>query len=148
MTVIAMSRTEIDRMGVLQDLAANRIKVTDAATLMSLGRRQVFRLAKAYRRHGPEALVSRRRGRPSNRCYPRALRAEVLDIIRARYSDFGPTLAAEKLAQLHGIQLARETARQWMITAGLWKDRRARLKPVHQPRYRRDLCVPKTSHDC
>src|SRR5260370_5990081 len=48
MTVIAMSRTEIDRMSVLQDLAANRIKVTEAATLMSLGRRQVFRLAKAY----------------------------------------------------------------------------------------------------
>jgi hypothetical protein len=47
MTVIAMSRTEIDRMSVLQDLAANRIKVADAAALMGLGRRQVFRLAKA-----------------------------------------------------------------------------------------------------
>ena len=70
MTVITMSRTEIDRMSVLQDLAASRIKVTEAATLMSLGRRQVFRLAKAYAQRGPEALVSRRRGRPSNRCYP------------------------------------------------------------------------------
>ena len=47
MTVIAMSRTEIDRMSVLQDLAASRIKITEAATLMGLGRRQVFRLAKA-----------------------------------------------------------------------------------------------------
>jgi Homeodomain-like domain-containing protein len=54
MTVIAMSRTEIDRMSVLQDLAASRIKVTEAATLMSLGRRQVFRLAKAYAQRGPE----------------------------------------------------------------------------------------------
>jgi hypothetical protein len=27
-----------------------------------------------------------------------------------------------------------------MIAAGLWKDRRARLRPVHHPRYRRD-CV-------
>ena len=60
MTVIAMSRTEIDRMSVLQDLAASRIKVTEAATLMRLGRRQVFRLAKAYAQRGPEALVSRR----------------------------------------------------------------------------------------
>jgi hypothetical protein len=60
MTVIAMSRTEIDRMSVLQDLAASRIKVTEAATLMRLGRRQVFRLAKAYARQGPAALVSRR----------------------------------------------------------------------------------------
>jgi Winged helix-turn helix len=138
MTVIAMSRTEIDRMSVLQDLAASRIKVTEAATLMGLGRRQVFRLAKAYSRHGPQALVSRRRGRPSNRCYPTALHAEVIGLIRERYSDFGPTLAAEKLAELHGIHLGRETVRQWMITAGLWKDRRTRMRPLHQPRYRRD----------
>jgi hypothetical protein len=67
MTVITMSRTEIDRMGVLQDLAAGRIKVAAAATLMGLGRRQIYRLAKSYKRHGAEALVSRRRGRPSNR---------------------------------------------------------------------------------
>jgi Winged helix-turn helix len=123
MTVIAMSRTEIDRMSVLQDLAASRIKITEAAMLMGLGRRQVFRLAKAYGQDGPQALVSRRRGRPSNRCYPTALHAEVIGIIRERYSDFGPTLAAEKLAELHDIHLARETVRQWMITAGLWKDR-------------------------
>jgi hypothetical protein len=55
MTVIAMSRTEIDRMSVLQDLATNRIKVAEAATLMGLGRRQVFRLAKAYSQHGLDA---------------------------------------------------------------------------------------------
>src|SRR6476660_9758993 len=140
MTVIAMSRTEIDRMSVLHDLADGRIRIAEASTLMGLGRRQVFRLAKAYGKHGPQALVSRRRGRPSNRCYPTALRAEVSGIIRERYSDFGPTLAAEKLAELHGIDLARETVRQWMIAAGLWKDRRARLRPVPQPRYRRD-CV-------
>jgi hypothetical protein len=82
--------------------------------------------------------VSGRRGRPSNRCYPTALRADVIGIIRERYSDFGPTLAAEKLAELHDIHLAHETVRQWMIVAGLWRDRRARLKAVHQPRYRHD----------
>src|ERR1019366_2582926 len=70
-----------------------RIKIADASTLMGLGRRQVFRLAKAYGKHGPQALVSRRRGRPSNRCYPTALRAEVIGIIKERYCDFGPTLA-------------------------------------------------------
>src|SRR3982075_2396753 len=138
MTVIAMSRTEIDRMSVLQDLAASRIKVAEAATLMRLGRRRVFGLPKAYSQQGPEALVSRRRGRPSNRCYPADLREAAIGVIRERYSDFGPTLAAEKLADLHDIHLARETVRQWMITAGLGKDRRPGLKPVHQPRYRRD----------
>src|SRR5258708_33205586 len=137
MTVIAMSRTEIDRMSLLHDLVDGRIRIAEASTLRGLGRRQVFRLAKAYGEHGPQALVARRRGKPSNRCYPTALRAEVIGIIRERYSDFGPTLAAEKLAERHGIHVARETLRQWMMMAGLWKDRGARVRPVHQPRNRR-----------
>ncbi len=110
MTVITMSRKEIDRISVLHDLADGRIKVADASTLMGLGRRQVFRLVKAYGEHGPQALVSRRRGRPNDRCCPAALRAEALGIVRERYADFGPTLAVEKLAELHGIRVAREGA--------------------------------------
>ena len=140
MTVILMSRSEIDRMTVPRDLAEERIRVSEAATLVGLGRRQVFRLAKAFRHRGPAALTSRRRGQPSNRSYPMVLRTEVIGIIRERYADFGPTLAGEKLAELHGIRLARETIRQWMMAAGLWKDRRQRMQPVHQPRHRRD-CV-------
>jgi hypothetical protein len=49
-------------------------------------------------------------------------------------------LAAEKLREVHGIALGRETLRLWMIEAGLWLDRKQRRKRVHQPRSRRD-CV-------
>ena len=140
MTVIAMSRQEIDRVHVLRDMAAERITASEAAQLMRLTRRQVFRLAKAYRERGPVALVSTRRGKPSNRSYPAALRTEALALIKANYPDFGPTLACEKLAERHGIHLGVETVRQWMLADGVWRDRRQRLKPVHQPRYRRD-CV-------
>ena len=127
-------------MNVLRDLAEERIRVSEAATLIGLGRRQVLRLAKAFRQRGPAALASRRRGKPSNRSYPGVLRTEVTGIIRECYADFGPTLAGEKLAELHGIRLARETLRQWMIEAGLWRDRKQRKQPVHQPRPRRE-CV-------
>jgi hypothetical protein len=140
MTVIAMSRREIDRMHVLRDMAAGRITASEAAQLMRLTRRHVFRLAKAYRERGPAALISTRRGKPSNRRYPAALWTEVLALIKANYPDFGPTLAREKLAERHGIHLGVETLRQWMLADGLWRDRKQRLKPVHQPRYRRD-CV-------
>src|SRR4051795_9201879 len=140
MTVIAMSRTEIDRMHGLRDLAAGRITVNEAAQLMRVTRRHVVRLAKAYRERGPSALVSTRRGQPSNHRYPAALRTEALGLITANYADFGPTLACEKLAERHGLHLGVETVRQWMLADGLWRDRRQRLKPVHQPRYRRD-CV-------
>jgi winged helix-turn helix protein len=137
MTVIAMSDKELDRMQVLRDLSTKQITVSEAAGLMRLTRRQVFRLAKRYRQDGPAALISRRRGRPSNRSYPAAVRTEALALIKANYADFGPTLAAEKLATGHDLRLGVETLRQWMRAEGIWKDRKQRLPRVYQPRYRR-----------
>jgi hypothetical protein len=56
--------------------------------------------------------------------------------VRRRYDDFGPTLASEHLAR-DGLELNRETLRQWMSEAGLWRPRRRRLKAVHTWRPRR-----------
>jgi hypothetical protein len=137
MTVIAVSDKELDRMQVLRDLSTKQITVSEAAGLMRLTRRQVFRLAKRYRQDGPAALISRRRGRPSNRSHPAAVRTEALALIKANYADFGPTLAAEKLAACHDLRLGVETLRQWMRAEGIWKDRKQRLPRVYQPRYRR-----------
>jgi len=108
--------------------------------LLRLERRQVFRLLKVYRSDGAAGLVSKRRGQPSNRCKPAVLRSNALALIRERYWDFGPTLVAEKLREVHGVTLGRETLRLWMIEAELWLDRKQRRKRVHQPRARRD-CV-------
>jgi hypothetical protein len=135
-----MSDREVTRLEVLRDLDCGRLTTVAAAGLLGLERRQIFRLLKAYRVEGADGLISKRRGRSSNRRKPEALRARALAIIRERYWDFGPTLAAEKLGELHGLVLGRETVRQWMIADGLWLDRKQRLKRVYQPRHRRD-CV-------
>ncbi len=140
MTIRLMSDRELSRFEVLRDLDRGRLTAAAAAQLLRLERRQVFRLLRAYRAEGAAGLISKRRGRASNRAKPEALRTKALAIIRERYWDFGPTLAAEKLGELHGIALGRETLRQWMIADGLWLDRKQRLKRVHQPRSRRD-CV-------
>jgi hypothetical protein len=139
-TIRLMSDRELSRFEVLRDLDRGRLTAPAAAQLLRLERRQVFRLLRAYRAEGAAGLISKRRGRASNRAKPEALRTKALAIIRERYWDFGPTLAAEKLGELHGIALGRETLRQWMIADGLWLDRKQRLKRVHQPRSRRD-CV-------
>jgi hypothetical protein len=58
-------------------------------------------------------------------------------IVRERYADFGPTLAAEKLAEEHGLTVSRETLRKWMSDAGVWLSRQQR-RTFHQPRLRRE----------
>src|SRR5580693_1360112 len=138
MTVITMSRNELTRLRVLIDVADGRLSVADATGLIGVGRRQIYRLLQAFRADGADGLISRKRGGPSNRALGSVFRETVLAIVRERYADFGPTLAAEKLSELHGLDLGVETLRQWMIGAGLWVRRKDRLKRVHQPRARRD----------
>ena len=63
-----------------------------------------------------------------------------LSIIRDRYFDFGPTLACEKLREVHGLVLAKETVRKLMMDCGLWIPRKLRSPTTYQPRNRRH-CV-------
>ncbi|MGE5442523.1 MAG: helix-turn-helix domain-containing protein, partial [Bacteroidota bacterium] len=86
-----MSDGELTRLEVLRDLDQRRLTTEAAARLLRLERRQVFRLLKAYRTTGPAGLISKRRGRRSNRRKPEALRKAALAIIREWYWDFGPT---------------------------------------------------------
>lgn len=133
-----MSHEELDRVTVVQRAIDRRTTVTDAAKQLGITRRQMSRLISAFKSSGAEALISKRRGKPSNRAFDEVFKAKVLALVRENYGDFGPTLAAEKLSDRHSIKLAPETLRQWMIGAGIWTDRRASRERVYQPRYRRD----------
>lgn len=138
MTVIQMSDRELTRLRVMIDLTDGRLTPETAATLMGIGRRQLFRLRRSFASDGPSALISRKRGRASNRKRGETFQRTVLALVREHYPDFGPTLAVEKLAERHGLHVGVETLRQWMMADGLWIDRRHRLPSPHQPRRRRE----------
>jgi hypothetical protein len=61
----------------------------------------------------------------------------VLELVRTRYADFGPTLASEVLLAKHDIKVGRETLRMWMVEDGLWLSRQQR-RSFHQPGLRRE----------
>jgi hypothetical protein len=132
-----MSTREIDRFEVLGRVIERRLTQRQAAEQLGLGLRQVERLCRALREQGAAGLVSRKRGRASNRRRSAAVREQAVDLVRARYADFGPTLACEKLRELHGADVSLETLRQWMIAAGVWIPRAQRARLPHQPRHRR-----------
>jgi transposase len=139
MAVLSMSDGELRRLEVLRDLDRGGLPVRAAAQQLGRSERQVWRLLRAFRSAGAAGLISKKRGRPSNRRTAAAVRAAVLWVVRHNYADFGPTLAAEKLAADHGFSFSSETLRKWMIVDGLWRDRKQRRR-VHQPRPRRE-CV-------
>jgi len=135
--LVTMSMRELDRLKVVEAVVRGELKPWRAAEKLQLSTRQIERLANRYRQDGPAGLVSRKRGStPGNRALDRGLEARVRGLIRNSYADFGPTLAAEKLRERHGIDLAK-TVRRIMIDAGFWVPRRQRPPKVHQPRNRR-----------
>jgi hypothetical protein len=138
MLVVSMSKQEFGRLEVLLRVQSGRLRVADACVLIGLRRRQVFRLLRGLKQDGATSLLSKHRGKPSNHRLPAEVRALALSIVRERYPDFGPTMAAEKLATQHGCSISHETLRGWMIADGLWIDRRHRLPSPHQPRRRHD----------
>ncbi len=81
-----------------------------AGQRLGLSERQVRRLLRRYEAEGAVGLVSRRRGRPSNRRIAQAVKEAVLERLRSRYAGFGPTLAAEYLRQ-EGMRVSKETLR-------------------------------------
>jgi hypothetical protein len=134
---VTMTMRELDRLKCIQGLADGHLRQTVVATRLGLTVRQVRRLVRRYQLDGPVGLISRLRGRPSNRRIKPEAAEHAFAILRSQYADFGPTLAAEKLRELHGIDLAVETVRSLMVAGGLWVPRRLRAPKIQQPRNRR-----------
>lgn len=137
---VTMSMRELDRLKVIEAIIEGRLKPAAAAQRLRLTTRQVHRLVLRYREDGPAGLTSRRRGQPSNRQLSPGLENPAISLIRRNYSDFGPTLAQEKLVECHGLKLAKETVRRIMVDAGMWVPRKQRPPKVYQPRNRRACC--------
>ncbi|MGR5150167.1 ISNCY family transposase [Photobacterium alginatilyticum] len=133
-----MTDNELQRIKLIQDICDKRITGVEAARLLKLSPRQVYRLVKRFAEFGAAGLVSLRRGQPGNHRYDDKLKLQTLALLHQHYSDFGPTLAHEKLTECHDMSISLETVRQWMIADGLWVPHTKRKPRVYQPRHRRD----------
>ena len=134
---VMMSERELNRVEVLSQVIDRRRTASEAAAVLGLSQRQVQRLLARFRDGGAAAIRHKARGRPPNNRKNDAVRDYALSLIRENYADFGPTLATEKLAEDHGLTLSRETVRKWMVSDGIWLDRKTR-RTFHQPRLRRE----------
>lgn len=135
--ILPMSAKELTRLEVMQRLKEKRLLQKEAATLLGLSVRQVKRVWRKYRKQAAKGLVSAKRGKASNHRLDASVVQQALDLVKKKYSDFGPTLAHEKLVEADQIRISRESVRKIMIEEGLWKPRRKKKEQVHQMRERR-----------
>ena len=124
-----MNTKERDRLKVLHELQQGHFTQGAAAQQLGVTDRWVRKLPVRVKKEGDGGIVHRLRGRASNRRLAESLRAQALKLVKAKYGDFGPTLACEYLTKEHAVEVSKETLRQWIMAAGL---RRGKRRPVER----------------
>jgi molybdenum-dependent DNA-binding transcriptional regulator ModE len=118
-----MSGKERKRLVILAGIKKGELSVAEGGRVMGVCYRQAKRIWRRYQKAGDAGLVHGSRGKAGGRGKKSAFRRKVLARYEARYPDFGPTLAAEKL-QEEGLRIDHETLRRWLLEKGLWSVRR------------------------
>jgi len=118
---ITMSTKELSRYDIIKDLLAGKINGTVAAKKLNLTVRQTKNLKVMVKKRGPQGLIHGNRGRASNRKIAEKIITAAKGYLRARYYDFKPTHASEKLETNHQIKLSPEKVRLLMIEEKLWR---------------------------
>lgn len=134
---IPMSKWDVNRAEILNAVVEEKVTLKYAAKRLRVSYRQAKRLLKRYREEGAAGIVHRNVGKHSHRKIDEKTRQRVLALHREKYSDFGPTLAAEKLLERDGIRVDHETLRRWLIAEGM-HDHRRRRRVYRSRRQRRE----------
>ena len=118
--IIMVSHKELKLLHVIHKVLEGSITQATAAELLSLSERQIRRLVKRIRAEGGEGILHKSRGRESSRKTPTKLKDRVVNLYRQKYTGFGPTFAAEKLAEIDKVDISDETLRKWLLESGQW----------------------------
>jgi len=126
---------ELRKLHIIRKALDGNISQIEAAEYLELSVRQVSRLQIRVREEGDKGILHRSRGGRSHNAFDEKVYNLAISLYRQKYYDFGPTLFSEKLHEDEGITISDETARKWLIKAGLWQ--RARKKVKHYQRRQR-----------
>ena len=130
-TNITMSLPEVKKYDIIKKVISQELNGSEAAELLNLSARHIRRLKGKVDKDGIKGLIHGNRGKPGNRSLPDKEKKRIADLIRRKYPDFGPTLAAEKLAELNKIDRSRGAIRSIMIKEEIWKPR-PKKKETHR----------------
>lgn len=115
-----MTIKEADRLHFMRLVEKNKLTLKKASFQLNLSLRQTLRIWSSFKKDGPKGLISKRRGHCAPNKISNKIREKMTQHLHSKYIDFGPTLAAEKLAENENIHISRESLRQIMIAEGIW----------------------------
>jgi hypothetical protein len=137
--IVVMSRRELKKIKVIQEAIKKHITQLKAGEVLGLSDRQIRRIIRRVRKEGDGGIAHRSRGRRSHYAISRRIKARILKLCGEKYRDFSPTFASEKLEELEGIRVSRETLRKWFIEGEIPYATR-KMRPHREWRERKHCC--------
>jgi len=92
----------------------------NASKLIKKSLRQTQRIKRKYKLEWVDGLIHKLRWKKSNHKYDETKYMQAIQIVKDIYNDYWPTLATEKLAELHNIEISILILRREMIKAWIW----------------------------
>jgi transposase len=129
--VIELSQKELQRVKVIENAVAGHITVAEAAKLLRLSARQVKRLKQRCAPGEVGWVKHGNRGQTRPWRITERIRAKVLKLAGGKYTGFNDSHLTEKLQEVEGMELSRETVRRILRGAGRPSPQKRR-----PPRYR------------
>ena len=121
-----MTAQEISIKEVMNKLLNRELTEKEASKIIRKSLRQTQRIKRKYKIEWISWLIHKLRWKKWNRKYDETKYDNALEIIKEKYSDYGPTLASEKLEENYNIKISVPTLRNEMIRAWLWKSKTRR----------------------
>lgn len=76
-----MTQKELFRVTIIQQLSEKLVTQVKAAEILKISDRQVRNLLKVYKNERPKGLISKKRGKQSNRAYSQETESRVVSLI-------------------------------------------------------------------
>jgi transposase len=115
-----MSQGERDKLEWLKRARDKVISQREAAEKIGVSERWVRKLLRRMKKQGDSVAVHGLRGRASNRKIAAQTQQRTIELLKQ-----------------HHIRAGRETVRNWMMEAKLWRAKRQRIEKIHEWRQRR-----------
>ena len=135
--ILSMSQRERQRYHVLEMVLDGRLTLREAGEAMGMCYRQAKRLKKRFKLQGAKGLIHGNRGRPAPNTVEQAVRGRIIELSGSRYANFNDTHFTEKLNEVEGIRVSRETVRRLRRACGMQSKRKRRPKKHHRRRPRK-----------
>src|ERR1700723_4694077 len=150
--MVTVSQKEFQRVKVIENAVAGRLRVSQAARLLQLSERQVQRLKRRYRPDSVAWVHHGNRGRPMPWALPAAQRGMILELARGKYVGFNDCHLCQKLHSEEHLSVSRESVRRILRRAQLAspqkrRPRQYRARRLRRPRFGMMVLTDASRHD-